>query len=142
MASSLANCSAVVTFGKEKEKNFDNRDLIFSSFSTGGSLASTSKPKVVDSKPETPETPEKAGNSEKKQLTASDSENKDTISEKNSAQTTNNEFVLYTVQKGDNFWTIAKKFPGVSNDEIMKLNQIKEASSLRIGQILKILPKA
>ena len=102
-------------------------------------IASTSKPTVVDAKTETKV---KAVNTEGNKLAASESDKKDTIAPKNSEQTTNNEFVLYTVQKGDNFWTIAKKFPGVSNDEIMKLNQIKEASSLRIGQILKILPKA
>ncbi len=102
-------------------------------------IAGTSKPTVVNEKTETKV---KAVNIEENKLTASDSEKKDTIAQKNSTQTTNNEFVLYTVQKGDNFWTIAKKFPGVSNDEIMRLNQIKEARSLRIGQILKILPKA
>ena len=54
------------------------------------------------------------------------------------------EFVYYTVRKGDNFWSIAKKFPGVSNDDIMKLNKIKISNSngLRVGQVLKILPKA
>ncbi len=52
------------------------------------------------------------------------------------------EFVYYKVRKGDNFWTIAKKFPGVSNDDIMKLNNIKEANRLKVGQVLKILAKA
>jgi len=50
--------------------------------------------------------------------------------------------VYYTVRKGDNFWTIAKKFPGISNQEIMKINNIKEASSLKVGQVLKIMTKA
>ncbi len=52
------------------------------------------------------------------------------------------DIIYYKVQSGDNFWTIAKKFPGVSNYDIMKLNNIKEASSLKVGQVLKILPKA
>lgn len=52
------------------------------------------------------------------------------------------EFVYYKVLKGDNFWTIAKKFPGVTNLDIMKLNNITKATSLKVGQILKILPKA
>lgn len=52
------------------------------------------------------------------------------------------EFVYYKVLKGDNFWTIAKKFPGVTNVDIMKLNNITKATSLKVGQILKILPKA
>lgn len=47
-------------------------------------------------------------------------------------------YIYYTVRKGDNFWTIAKKYPGVSNYDIMNLNSIKNASSLRVGQKLKI----
>lgn len=67
---------------------------------------------------------------------------KDSSSVKPAKQVTENEFVYYKVRKGDNFWSIAKKFPGVSNQEIMKLNNIKAANSLKIGQILKISPKA
>ena len=52
------------------------------------------------------------------------------------------EIVYYKVRKGDNFWTIAKKFPGVSNHDIMRLNNITEANSLKVGQVLKIQPKA
>jgi membrane-bound lytic murein transglycosylase D len=65
----------------------------------------------------------------------------DNNSVKGNELTSTDEFVLYTVRKGDNFWTIAKKFPGVSNDDIMKLNKIKTANSLKVGQVLKILPK-
>lgn len=67
---------------------------------------------------------------------------KDSSSVKPAKQVAENEFVYYKVRKGDNFWSIAKKFPGVSNQEIMKLNNIKAANSLKIGQILKISPKA
>ena len=69
---------------------------------------------------------------------------KDTSTIKITDKVGNDEYVYYTVRKGDNFWSIAKKFPGVSNDDIMKLNNIKVANSnsLRVGQILKILPKA
>ena len=51
------------------------------------------------------------------------------------------EYIFYTVRKGDNFWSIAKKFPGVSNLEIMRINNIKEAGSLKVGQVLKIIQK-
>ena len=54
---------------------------------------------------------------------------------------TNQEFVYYTVRKGDSIWTIAQKFPGISNQDIMKLNNIKRATALMIGQKLKIMPK-
>jgi membrane-bound lytic murein transglycosylase D len=50
-------------------------------------------------------------------------------------------YVYYTVRQGDNFWSIAKKYPGVSNDEIMKLNGITDPTSLKAGQKLKIKKK-
>jgi membrane-bound lytic murein transglycosylase D len=55
---------------------------------------------------------------------------------------TDNSYIYYTVRKGDNFWTIAKKFPGVSNYDIMKLNNIQNAHSLKVGQKLKIKKKS
>lgn len=64
--------------------------------------------------------------------------NKATKSNENSGK---GEYVYYKVRKGDNFWTIAKKFPGVSNHDIMKLNKISQENSLREGQVLKISPK-
>ena len=70
------------------------------------------------------------------------SEDKTTVEKINEQTNENGEFIYYKVRKGDNFWTIAKKFPGVSNDDIMKLNNIKEANSLKVGQVLKILLKA
>jgi len=69
-------------------------------------------------------------------------ENKRDVIWKNNSQSEKAEFVYYKVCKGDNFWTIAKKFPGVTNDDIMKLNNITKANNLKVGQILKILPKA
>lgn len=54
----------------------------------------------------------------------------------------NGSYVYYTVRRGDNFWTIAKKFPGISNFDIMKINNIKNAKSLKIGQKLRIKPKS
>ncbi len=48
------------------------------------------------------------------------------------------DYVYYTVKANDNFWTIAKKFPGVSNYDIMRINNITDSRSLRIGQRLKI----
>ena len=51
------------------------------------------------------------------------------------------EFEYYTVKKGDNLWTIARKYPGISNTDIMKLNNITDVKNLRAGQKLKIKPK-
>jgi len=67
---------------------------------------------------------------------------KKTSSVKNSTSEGNGNYVYYTVRKNDNFWTIAKKFPGVSNYDIMKINNITNSRSLRVGQKLRIKAKS
>jgi membrane-bound lytic murein transglycosylase D len=52
-----------------------------------------------------------------------------------------NDFVIYTVRTGDTLWEIAQKFPGVSDRDIMRLNNLSNASKLKPGQQLKIKPK-
>ncbi|MBN2166396.1 MAG: transglycosylase SLT domain-containing protein [Marinilabiliaceae bacterium] len=51
-------------------------------------------------------------------------------------------FIYYTVRNGDNLWDIAKKYPGVSNKDIMALNNITDARKISIGQRLKIRKKS
>ena len=55
-------------------------------------------------------------------------------------ETIDGEFVYYTVKKGENLWSIAKKYPGVSNKDIMRWNGISESKvkDIRPGQKLKI----
>lgn len=55
-------------------------------------------------------------------------------------ETVDGEFVYYTVRKGENLWTIAKKYPGVSNRDIMKWNGLTDADvkGIKPGQKLKI----
>lgn len=55
-------------------------------------------------------------------------------------ETVNGEFVYYTVRKGENLWMIAKKYPGVSDADIMKWNGISrnEVKDIKPGQKLKI----
>ena len=55
--------------------------------------------------------------------------------------TTKDDYIYYTVKSGDNFYTIAKMYPGITGDDIMKLNGITNAKSLQIGQKLKIRKK-
>lgn len=43
----------------------------------------------------------------------------------------------YTVQAGDNPWTIAKKH-GIPLEELLKVNQIKDPKNLKIGDVLKL----
>ena len=53
-----------------------------------------------------------------------------------------NDYVIYTVKQGDTIWDIIKKYPGVTETEIMKLNNISDDSKLKAGQQLKIKPKS
>ncbi|MCK5822525.1 MAG: transglycosylase SLT domain-containing protein [Bacteroidales bacterium] len=61
---------------------------------------------------------------------------KTTTKQKNSGN-----YVYYTIKYGDNLWDIAKKYPGVSNTDIMKLNNISNARKIAPGQKIKIKPK-
>ena len=119
----------------EKQKSIQRTPT----YSSNQTLASATKPKTSDAAAQKNES---VSETSEKVSTTNNLVKKDTSKVTSSGQTASNEFVLYTVRKGDNFWTIAKKFPGVSNDDIMKLNKIKKANSLKIGQVLKILPKA
>ena len=49
----------------------------------------------------------------------------------------NGEYVTYTVQSGDSFYSISKNYPGVSAQNIMDFNGI-ESSKLRPGMTIKI----
>jgi len=50
-------------------------------------------------------------------------------------------YEYYTVKNGDNPWIIAQKYPDIDAKDILALNGIKSASSLKIGQKLKIRKK-
>ncbi len=53
-----------------------------------------------------------------------------------------NSYIYYTVRNGDNLWTIAKKYSGVTNESIMKLNNIEDVKKISPGQRLKIKKKS
>ena len=48
------------------------------------------------------------------------------------------DFFWYTVKPGESPYLIAKKYPGVSADDIMRWNNIKDARNIKAGQKLKI----
>ncbi len=50
-------------------------------------------------------------------------------------------YVYYKVRYGDTLWEIAKKYSGVTENDIMKLNNITNGKSLKAGQHIKIKPK-
>lgn len=50
-------------------------------------------------------------------------------------------YTYYKVRKGDTLWEISQKYAGISSNEIMRLNNLKNDRSLSIGQQLKIKRK-
>ncbi|HQL69425.1 MAG TPA: LysM peptidoglycan-binding domain-containing protein, partial [Bacteroidales bacterium] len=69
------------------------------------------------------------------------STNKTTASGNNTTASLDPKYEYYTIQAGDNPWKIANKYNNVSVDDIMKLNNITDPSSLRVGQKIKIRKK-
>lgn len=51
-------------------------------------------------------------------------------------------YEYYTVRRGDNLYTIARKFPGISNNDIIKANGLNKSGRIFPGQKLKIPRKA
>ncbi len=52
------------------------------------------------------------------------------------------QFIYYTVRSGDTLWEIAKEYHGVTDSDIMRLNNIRNAGSIKPGQRIKIKPKS
>jgi membrane-bound lytic murein transglycosylase D len=48
------------------------------------------------------------------------------------------EYVLYTVKSGDTLWDIARKYPGVTETDIARWNNLGSGSRINPGQQLKI----
>jgi membrane-bound lytic murein transglycosylase D len=51
------------------------------------------------------------------------------------------DYILYTVKSGDNLWSIAKKYPGISAENIQAWNSIRNSKGLKPGMKLKIAKK-
>ncbi|QZE13558.1 transglycosylase SLT domain-containing protein [Halosquirtibacter laminarini] len=54
------------------------------------------------------------------------------------SSSSNGKFQYYTVRKNDTLWKIAKKYEGVSENSLKRLNGISNARSLSIGKKIKI----
>lgn len=52
------------------------------------------------------------------------------------------DYTMYTVKSGDTLWDIAKLYQGVTDTDIMRLNNITNAGSIKPGQKLRIKPKS
>jgi membrane-bound lytic murein transglycosylase D len=47
-------------------------------------------------------------------------------------------YITYTVRKGDTLWDIARKYPGITETDIARLNNISNSSSIKPGQVIRI----
>jgi membrane-bound lytic murein transglycosylase D len=54
----------------------------------------------------------------------------------------NDDYILYTVRQGDTIWDIAKKYPGTTETDILRINNITDASKIQVGQVIRIKPKS
>jgi membrane-bound lytic murein transglycosylase D len=55
---------------------------------------------------------------------------------------TSGDFITYTVKQGDTIWDIMRKYPGVTESEIKKWNNLSNTDKIQAGQRLKIIPKS
>jgi membrane-bound lytic murein transglycosylase D len=58
------------------------------------------------------------------------------------ANATGSGYIIYTVKEGDTIWNILKKYPGVTETEVIRLNNLSDGGKIRAGQQLKIKPKS
>lgn len=54
----------------------------------------------------------------------------------------NPDYITYKVRSGDTLWDIARKFEGVNEDDIARLNGLGNGARISVGQVLRIKPKA
>lgn len=55
---------------------------------------------------------------------------------------TDGKYEMYRVRSGETFYSIARKYPGVSAQNIMSWNGINNAKRLKVGMTLKIYPQS
>lgn len=51
------------------------------------------------------------------------------------------EYIYYLVKPGETLWDIARKFPGVTDSELMRINGISDAGKIQPGQVIKVQKK-
>lgn len=79
---------------------------------------------------------------EKQALSGSTAPVTQPVSTGSSTQSSDSDFVMYTVQYGDTIWDIVKKFDNVTTSEVLALNNISDPGKIQVGQRLKIRKKS
>jgi len=51
-------------------------------------------------------------------------------------------YIYHTVRRGDTLWEISRNYPGITSDDIVRLNNLRNENDLDIGQKLKIKRKS
>jgi len=51
------------------------------------------------------------------------------------------DYIYYVIRSGDTLWDIAKKFPGITDTDIMQWNNITSADKIKPGQVIRIKRK-
>jgi len=50
-------------------------------------------------------------------------------------------YITYTIRQGDTLWEIARKYPGTSESDIARLNNMTNSSKIQPGQVIRIKRK-
>ncbi len=51
------------------------------------------------------------------------------------------DYVLYEIKSGDTLWDIAKKFEGVTDSDLIRLNGLEDGNKIKPGMVIRIKPK-
>ena len=52
------------------------------------------------------------------------------------------DYALYTIKYGDTLWEIAKKYQGVTDRDLIELNDLGNGDNIKPGMVIRIKPKA
>jgi membrane-bound lytic murein transglycosylase D len=62
-------------------------------------------------------------------------------SEASSSSSGSGDYITYTIRQGDTLWEIAQKYPGTSESDIARLNNMTNSSKIQPGQVIRIKRK-